>query len=300
MGVGLRVDTGVTGDIPCATLWLSEPQSGQLSQPSTAQPAPSRGSVPAVHAVERAARLLFAFTSERPALTLGDLARQAGLSKSTARRLLLTLERVGLVAVDARAGLYRLGTRCLELGAAAQASIDLRTRALPVMRRLADEAGESAYLMVPRETEAVCVEIVEARRGPRVLFTEVGTAFPLHTGAAPRALLAALPDAVASRVLAGPLRAFTAHTRTDPARLRDDVAETRRAGYAVSVEELVPGFAGIGAAIRDHRQEAIGALSISGLKERFVGPERDGLARAVVEAAREISRAMGCPEDRPA
>jgi DNA-binding IclR family transcriptional regulator len=267
-----------------------------MSQPAVAKPAPSRGSVPAVHAVERAARLLFAFTSERPGLTLADLARQAGLSKSTARRLLLTLERAGLVATDAGAGLYRLGTRCLELGAAAQAAIDLRTRALPVMRRLADEVSESAYLMVPRESEAVCVEIVEARRGPRVLFTEVGTAFPLHAGAAPRALLAALPAAVVSRALAGPMRRFTPHTRTDPAHIHDDIAETRRAGYAVSVEELVPGFAGIGAVIRDHRHEAIGALSISGLKERFLGPDRDALARAVVQAAREISRTMGCPE----
>jgi DNA-binding IclR family transcriptional regulator len=271
-----------------------------LSQPDVAATPPPRGSVPAVHAVERAARLLFAFTGERAALSLAELARQSKLSKSTARRLLLTLERVGLVTADAGAGVYRLGTRCLELGAVAQAAIDLRTRALPVMRRLADEVSESAYLMVPRGSRAVCVEIVEARRGPRVLFTEVGTTFPLHAGAAPRALLAALPEAVQAQALTPPLRRFTPHTRTDPELVQADIAETRRAGYAVSVEELVLGFAGIGAVVRDHRQAAIGALSISGLKERFLGPEQAALADAVVEAAREVSRAMGWAEPAPA
>jgi DNA-binding IclR family transcriptional regulator len=254
-----------------------------------------RGSVPAVHAVERATRLLFAFSAERPALGLGEAARQVGLSKSTARRLLLTLERLGLVTIDPETAVYRLGARCLELGAVAQASIDLRGRALPVMRRLVDDVGESAYLMIPRGTEAICVEIVEARRGPRVLFTEVGTAFPLHAGAAPRALLAALPDAVAAQVLAAPLRAFTARTLTDPAALRQDIAAVRAAGYALSAEELVPGFAGIGAVIRDHRQAPVGALSISGLATRFEGPERERLAAALVSAADEVSRAMGAP-----
>ena len=252
-----------------------------------------RASVPAVHAVERAMRLLFAFSAQQPALGLGEMARRAGLSKSTARRLLLTLERLGLVTVDSETSAYRLGARCLELGAAAQASIDLRGQALLVMRRLVDEVGESAYLMVPRGVEAVCVEIVEARRGPRVLFTEVGTAFPLHAGAAPRALLAALPDGVAERALAGSRRAFTPRTLTEAAAIRRDIAATRAAGYALSVEDLVPGFAGIGAVIRDHRETPVGALSISGLAARFTGPERKPLAAALVAAAAEISGAMG-------
>jgi DNA-binding IclR family transcriptional regulator len=252
-----------------------------------------RASVPAVHAVERAMRLLFAFSAQQPALGLGEMARQAGLSKSTARRLLLTLERLGLVTVDPETSAYRLGARCLELGAAAQASIDLRDRALPVMRRLVDEVGESAYLMVPRGVEAVCVEIVEARRGPRVLFTEVGTAFPLHAGAAPRALLAALPDTVAAQALGGPRRAFTPRTLTEAAAIRRDIAATRAAGYALSAEDLVPGFAGIGAVIRDHRAAPVGALSISGLAARFLGPEQKRLVAALVGAATEISRALG-------
>jgi DNA-binding IclR family transcriptional regulator len=267
-----------------------------LSQPVAR---PVRESVPAVHAVERAVRLLFAFSAERPALSLAELARQVGLSKSTARRLLLTLERLGLVTAEPATALYRLGARCLELGAAAQAAIDLRSRALPVMRRLVDEVGESAYLMIPRGPEAICVEIVEARRGPRVLFTEVGTAFPLHAGAAPRALLAAVPEPVVAQVLAGPLRVYTPRTLTDLAALRRDVDEIRAAGYALSVEELVPGFAGVGAVIRDHRQEPVGALSISGLRARFEGPDRERLVTALIRAVGEISRAMGAPGSGP-
>jgi len=253
-----------------------------------------------VYAVERAVRLLFAFSAARPALGLGDLARHVGLSKSTARRLLLTLERLGLVVTDPASGAYRLGARCLELGAVAQASIDVRGRARPVMQRLVDEVGLSAYLMIPRGAEALCVETVETRRGPRILFTDVGSTFPLHAGAAPRALLAALPEPVVARALEGPLRAYTARTLTDPAAIRRDIARTRAAGYALSEEELIPGFSGIGAAIRDHQGAVAGAISIGGLKARFEPREREPLVRALIAAAAEISRALGCPAEHVA
>jgi DNA-binding IclR family transcriptional regulator len=262
------------------------------SPPSTVK-APRGGSVPDVNAVVRAAHILGVFAVDRPALMLGEIARRVALSKSTTRRLLLTLERVGLVTSEPASGQYRLGLRCLELGAAAQAAIDLRQQALPVMRRLGEAVGETVYLLVPRGSEAICVEIVEARRAVRVLATEVGTAFPLHAGAAPRALLAAAPEAVVREVLASPRRRFTPQTLTDAAALARDIAATRKAGHSTSVDDLVTGIAGIGAVIRDRRGEAVAALSVSALKDRVLGADRARLVRAIVEAAAEISRALG-------
>ncbi|MBI4588430.1 MAG: IclR family transcriptional regulator [Candidatus Rokubacteria bacterium] len=261
---------------------------------------PIRGnaSVPVVYAVERAVRILGAFTVERPTLSLGEIAHHVGLSKSTVRRLLLTLQHTGLVASDPASTHYRLGIRCLELGAAAQAATDLRQCALPVMRRLVQEVGETAYLLVPRGAEAICLEIAEARRGVRVLFAEVGTAFPLHAGAAPRALLAAAPDGVVRDLLTRPLRRYTPDTIADAATLERDIQTTRARGYSISVDDLVEGVAGIGALIWDRRVDAVAAISISGIKNRLLGAEQERLTRAVVEAAHEISRAIGCPPDR--
>lgn len=242
--------------------------------------------------------MLLAFTVDRPTLTLGDLARNVDLSKSTVRRLLLTLEDVGLVVRDPETGRYRLGTRCLELGAAAQASIDLRGIALPVMRRLVQELGETVYLLVPRGIDAICIETAEARPGVRVIPTDVGMAFPLHAGAAPRALLAAVPAAIVRDLCAGPLRRYTPHTITDPSALERDIETTRAAGYTFSLDDMVVGIAGIGVVLWNRHVEPVAAISVTGMKGRFVGPELAQLVTTVVAAGHEISRALGCSADR--
>lgn len=282
-----------------AASWFYEPQSGTILTVQTPVKRRARQeSVRPVHAVRRAGAILFAFSAERPTLSLAEMAQAVRLSKSTARRLLLTLQDLDLVAVDPVSGRYRLGARCLEVAAVAQSGMDVRQRALPVMRQLVANLGETVYLLVRRGTDAVCLEIAEARRGPRVLFADVGSAFPLHAGAAPRALLAAAGDDVLRDVLAGPLRRFTAHTITDRAALRRDVSATRAAGHAFSVDDLVVGITGVGAVVWDHRREPVAAISVCGVKERFVGEERDRVVRTVVAAAREISCALGCPADR--
>jgi len=242
--------------------------------------------------------MLLAFTVEQPTLTLGDLARAVDLSKSTVRRLLLTLDDVGLVVRDPETGRYRLGTRCLELGAAAQASIDLRGIALPVMRRLIQELGETVYLLVPRATDAICLEIVEARPRVRVIATDIGMAFPLHAGAAPRALLAAVPASVVRELLAGSLQPYTPHTIVDSAALQRDIQTTRAAGFTFSVDDMVIGIAGIGVVIWNRNVEPVAAISVTGMKERFLGPERERFVSTVVAAGHEISRALGCSADR--
>lgn len=251
-----------------------------------------------IQAVERAARILCAFTAERPVLGLAELARVVGLSKSTVRRFALSLERSGLLASEAEAGRYRLGVRCLTLGAVAQASVDLHHRALPIVRRLVRAVGETVYLLVPRGLEAVCLEIAEASRGVRVLVAEVGSAFPLHAGAAPRALLAAASEATVRELLDRPLRRYTPATMTDARALRRDIAATRAAGCTVSVDDLVLGIASVGAVVWDGRGQAVAALSVSGTKDRILGPGRERIVRAVTGAARELSLVLGCPAER--
>ena len=100
------------------------------------------------------------------------------------------------------------------------------------MTRLMQELGETVYLLVPRGPEAICLEIAEARRGVRVLFAEVGSTFPLHAGAAPRALLAAASDAVVDELIRGPLRRFTPQTLSDPGEIARDVEATGPPGIA--------------------------------------------------------------------
>jgi DNA-binding IclR family transcriptional regulator len=252
-----------------------------------------KSSVPAVQSLERAARILLTFTPEEPALGLAEISRRVDLSKSTVRRLLLTLEDLGFVTGDRQRGVYRLGVACLRLGQAAQASIDLRGKARPAMETLVSKIAETAYLFIRSGNEAVCIDIVEAHRDVRVLYTGVGTSFPLHVGAAPRALLSTLTESEITGLLSRPLKNYTPATLGKAPDIRADIERTRRLRYAMSIDDLVVGVAGIGCVIWDHRGDAAGAISISGLKDRYIGPELGRFTEAVMRAAAAISSELG-------
>jgi len=249
-------------------------------------------SVPAVQSLERAAAILGVFSANRVSLSVTEIAPMVSLSKSTVRRLLLTLEQLGFVQSDTR-GVYSLGITCLKLGFVAQASMDVRKKARPVLEELVTEIGEAAYLFIPRGAEAVCLDVIDAPHSLRALYTGVGTVFPLHVGAASRALLSAKSETELASILRKPLKRYTPATITVPAKLREDVAKTRKQGYVLSVDDLVQGAAGIGCVVVDHRGEALCSISIGGLKERFLGKEFDALRTAVVKAADKISTQMG-------
>jgi DNA-binding IclR family transcriptional regulator len=253
-------------------------------------------SVPAVQSLERAAAILGVFSANRPSLSVTEIAPKVGLSKSTVRRLLLTLEQLGFVQSDAR-GVYGLGITCLRLGFVAQVSMDVRKKARPILEELVTEVGETAYLFIPRGGEAVCLDVVDAPHSLRVLYTGVGTVFPLHVGAAARALLSAQSETELARILRKPLKRYTPSTITMPTKLREDIARTRRQGYVLSVDDLVQGAAGIGCVVVDHRGEVVCSISIGGLKERFLSKEFDALRTAVVNAAAKISARMGAVQN---
>jgi DNA-binding IclR family transcriptional regulator len=252
-------------------------------------------SVPAVQSLERAAAILGVFSTNRVSLNVTEIAPMVDLSKSTVRRLLLTLEQLGFVQSDAR-GVYSLGITCLKLGYVAQVSMDVRKKARPILEELVSEVGETAYLFIPRDGEAVCLDVVDAPHAFRVLYTGVGTVFPLHVGAASRALLSGQSDVQVASLLRRPLKRYTPATITAPDRLREDIARTRKQGYVLSADDLVQGAAGIGCVVVDHRGLTIASISIGGLKERFLGQEFEMLRLAVMKAAGRISDLLGAPE----
>src|SRR5207249_2257907 len=109
--------------------------------------------------LDKAFRVLGAFTADAPVWNLSALAGQVGLPKSTAHRILNVLESNRYVAREADSVRFRLGPAALELGRRAHASTDLRHIALPVLTDIARECGETVLLLIPNRAgdEAVCV-----------------------------------------------------------------------------------------------------------------------------------------------
>ncbi|HWQ15581.1 MAG TPA: IclR family transcriptional regulator [Roseiflexaceae bacterium] len=245
-----------------------------------------------IQSVRRAVALLRALAGDAPALGVSELARRAGLHKSTASRLLATLEREGLVEREPGSDRYRLGFEIARLAGQVTHFGDLRLAARPALLALAEAARETVHLAVRDGDEVINIEQVA---GPHLVREAnwVGRRTPLHCVANGKALLAFAPPAVLERVLAGPLPAFTPRTVTSPAALRRELALVRERGYAAALGEVEEGLHAVAAPVLGRDELAVAAVSVSGPSYRVTParlPELGALAR---EAAGRIAARLG-------
>ena len=244
-----------------------------------------------VASVLRALRLLELFEPGRPEMSLPEVVRRSGYSKTTAYRLLITLEQAGWLERTS-AGSFRLTIRPFQVGSILVDSLDLRREAGPVMARVAAETAQTVYLVVPDGPRAVCLERIDSGQGVRLMDLHVGGSQPLNLGAAPRALLAFDEERLLPGLLAAGLTGRTPHSIVDQATLLADLAETRRRGHSVSDEDVTAGVGAIGAPVLGRDGRAVAALSVGGLRSHVLPPRPAHLA-CLLQACQEISARLG-------
>jgi IclR family transcriptional regulator, pca regulon regulatory protein len=201
-----------------------------------------------LQSLERGIAVIQVFSRERPALTLSEVARMTGITRATARRILLTLEQVGHVRSDGR--LFSLTPRVLSLGWAYLSSLNLWEAAQPLMEELSDRTNESCSAATLDLPDVVYVARMPTRR-IMTISLGVGSRLPAHCTSIGRVLLAGLPDDELDAFLAhAELEAFTEHTITDRVRLRAAVDTVRAEGWAMIDQELEIGLRSIAAPLR--------------------------------------------------
>jgi IclR family pca regulon transcriptional regulator len=236
--------------------------------------------------------VLQVFSHDRPALTVSEVARLTGITRATARRILLTLEKLGHVRSDGR--LFSLTPRVLSLGWAYLSSLNLWEVAQPLMEDLVEETRESCSAAALDLPDIVYVARVPTRRIMAIALG-VGTRLPAHPTSMGRVLLADLPDDELDRYLAEtPLVRFTEHTITDPERLRATLHEVRVNGWALNDEELEIGLRSIAAPIRGAGGRTTAALNVSAAASRVSTPELESrFLPALLRTADQISESLG-------
>jgi DNA-binding IclR family transcriptional regulator len=244
-----------------------------------------------VQSVVRAAELLKALGALGEPATVYDLADRCGLNRSTAWRILATLEDEGLVERDPASGRYGVGYALVALGAAAGHDPLVR-RAHAPLRALAEACAETASLAVPRRLQLVYVDQVQA---PHVMAADwLGRATPLHATSTGKALLAWLSEDEIGVALPGRLERYTDTTITTRAVLRAELADIRARGYAVSRGELEPALWGVSAPVLDGGR-AVAVVSVWGTEARVRTRGLDVLGARTVAAADEIAAAVAVP-----
>jgi DNA-binding IclR family transcriptional regulator len=240
-----------------------------------------------VGVIDRAVAILDAV--EHGARTHAAVVRATGLSRTTAHRLLKSLDAHGLLEYVGGRG-YRLGPRLLKLAAMSMQEPSLRDAAHPALERLSAATGESAQLYVSSIDGRVCVDAVESSSELRT-FVPIGEELPLWAGSAGKVFLASMPPEQTEEHIRR-VRALTTDTPTGE-RLRRQLATVRRQGWAASAGERQVGVGSVSAPVYGSHGETIAAVSISGPTSRIRRADAKRYAPAVVAAAGEIERALG-------
>ena len=245
-----------------------------------------------VRAVERAIDVLGALAVADTPQTLTAIAANAGLSLPTTLRLLRTLRRQRLV-VAVEDGRYLLGARVLEFSHAYLRQLDVVSVARPFLTAARNRVNETVVLVVRSGDAWVPVVSVEATQPIRRVMRP-GETTPLYASGTGKLLLAGESDAEIEAYLARTeLVPFSNTTVVDPAELRTQIADIRALGYSCSVNERGAGGVGVSAPIHDHHGQVVAACMIAAPVSRFTPDVRAACIDAAVEAAADVSRALG-------
>jgi DNA-binding IclR family transcriptional regulator len=245
-----------------------------------------------IQSVDRAARILKALAGGPRRLGVSELAERLGMTRPTVHGLLQTLQAHGFVEQDRESDKYQLGAGLLQLGNSYLDLNELRGRSIVHAERLAGTTQSAVRVGVLHGRSVVVVHHV-FRPDTTFQVLEVGAQLPVHASALGKAILAYGGDEMIDDLEAEPLPRLTARTLT-PRGLREELADVRERGFARERDEAVLGESSVAAAIFDHAGLAVGSIGIVGDTERILprGPAR-GVAAAVTEAARGVSRELG-------
>jgi IclR family acetate operon transcriptional repressor len=257
-----------------------------------------------VQSVERAVFVLGALGDAGPGgLTLSELSRALGASKSSTFAILQTLLGYGFVA-DSGSGMsrhYRLGLALARLGDLVVSQIALRDVALPVLRTLTTVTGLTSRVAVLEAPHLVVIGRIDAERNAVRFATNLFKRELMHCSAVGKAMLAAIPEPVARGfLLQAGMPQKTRHTVTDVDVLMRELADVRAKGYAVDDEEDADGVICIGAPIVVENGECAGAISVTGLKVDVPAWRLHQIGESVREHASQVSSLLPAQQPVPA
>jgi IclR family transcriptional regulator, pca regulon regulatory protein len=243
--------------------------------------------------LEKGIAVLRAFGAQRRTMSLPKVAEAAGITKSSAQRMIYTLEKLGYVRKHPRTRRYQLTPRVMQIGYNYLAADTLIDVANPFLSELTNVTGETCNLTEPDGDEMlyvarfVCMKFVP-------IHMPVGSRIPMYCTGSGRAYLSALPPDEARGLLDASERiAHTRYTVTGREEIETILETCRRNGYASNREELFIGDMTIAAAVLDGERRPVAAVHVVAPTSRWtLADAEQKLAPAVIDCARGISNSI--------
>lgn len=234
-------------------------------------------------------KVLEAFKDTDAELTLQGITQFGNISKTSAFRILFTLDKLGYVQRDLATGKYRLGLRVTELAQRVLSGRRLVSVARPHLVRLRDQFDETMNLAILQDGELTYVEILESNHVFRMVGA-VGSRVPIQSTALGKAIAAFLPkDAVRSMLKSVQFTKMTPRTITNQSDFFQALRRVRKQGYSVDREETELGASCLAVPILNSSRLAVAAISASGPRPRIRRKQKQ-IVRALKDSASQISR----------
>lgn len=236
--------------------------------------------------------------SSNQELGITELSKQLSIGKSNVHRIVTTLE--GLKVIEqTEHGKYRLGPRLARFGFQSLQQMDIRTVGRPLMTELVKKTGETVNLGIPQNGELLTIDKVDSEAMIRVSIN-IGKLSKMHCTGMGKAILAHFPNEMVEQIIKEHgMEALTPNTITSLAELKVDLANIRQRGYAINDIENNEGVRSVAAPIFDHREEVVGAISISASIISLTVDKIDSYGKEVSKTANEISQKLGyLPSER--
>ena len=245
------------------------------------------GTMSEIQSVKRAFAILKVIATQPGSTTLGEVAHQVALPKSTVSRMLSTLERIEAVERAPHGEGFRIGPEILTLALQTPYLISV---AHPYLVELAQYTGEAVYLSVLDNEQVHYVDQVQGQHNVQMRDWTGHRQRLLHIDTPGKIFLAYWPEEKREKYLNSPLKRFTPNTITQGSVLRQHLAKIRQEGYAWVREEYEEGMVSLAAPIQDQTNETVAAVSISAPAFRFPPENReDEMAQVTIETAQKIS-----------
>lgn len=241
-----------------------------------------------IQVIQRAGAILDALRAAEISLSLGQLARETGLTRSTVQRIVQALQDVGWVTPPAPNGGVLLGPRLTELAAVGGRPAHL-VILHPHLEQLSKELNETVDLSIRRHDRALFVDQVTADQRLRAV-SAVGETFPLHCSANGKAMLATVPDPFIETIIGRSFPARTDKTITTLPALLEQIARIRASGISYDREEHTTGICAVGCAVPTP-DGGYTAVSVPLPAQRFYGNEQR-IAEALSAACRIMQAAL--------
>jgi DNA-binding IclR family transcriptional regulator len=254
-----------------------------------------------VPALMRGLQVLQSLSGETRRLSLSELAEAIGVTRSSAYRLIYTLDHMGFLKSDAQTKTYTLGPQALRIGYAYLKSRDLVAVAAPHLEHLRDVTGWSAHLGELQGRDVVYLARMATRRSV-ASNVQVGARLPAHATAMGRVLLAALPESEVRALYRDTLlQAYSAQTPTTIDALLAQLKVDRLNGFVLQDSGFEPGVASVAAPIRDVAGEIVAAINVSAVTILTREGELHGVLKSeILKTAEALSRDLGADRNRAA